>query len=211
MQALTISALATALALGLMTPADAEDWTGAHLTFGISASSTDMHEDDGLSSPTSSGDDIAPYVAAGYDWAFNGVTLGVLGDFDFGGVENDDMLSQGKGLYGESDWFATLRARVGVPVGDRVQVYASGGLAWMRAGATGVDYFGTPINADSQTLTGPVVGLGAEFALAPGRHLTVEAVYADFGESDRFDAWPYVDGTLDPIVTAVRVGFTFRF
>lgn len=216
MKVVHISALATALALGLMTPADADDWTGLHLTLGLSASSPNLGEaevtDNIFMSYSETSEHVyAPYIAGGYDWGFDGFTFGIVGDVDFGSVDNGDAVSQGKGFYGESDWFATLRGRVGVPVGDAAQIYASGGLAWMRVGATGVPVFSAPAAAESQTLTGAAFGIGTEFVLSPGRHLTFEAVHADFDRSDVFLPGTGASGTLDPKVTAFRVGYTLRF
>lgn len=214
MRSATISALAMALSLGLLAPAQAEEWTGLHLTFGISGSNTNFRD-----TQTSNGgisfdqgfDDIAPYAAVGYDWAYDSFTIGVLADVDLSSFENGDLVSEGKGMYGESDWFATLRGRVGMPVNDQVHVYASGGLALMRTGAQGIDLFGTTTTGKGQTLRGAVVGLGAEYMLSPGRHLTVDYIYADFEESDPFFEGSSVEGTLNPTVSALRIGYTLRF
>jgi outer membrane immunogenic protein len=206
-----ISAMAMALSLGLMTPADAEDWTGPYLTFGLSSASTNLRDaPETGDSLAETDEDIAPYVAAGYDWAYGNLTLGVLADVDLTGVDNDDLVSSGKGFYGESDWFATFRGRVGMPVSEQVHVFASGGLALMRAGATGVDLFGAR-SSDSELLKGAVVGLGMEYSLSPGRLLSVEYLYADFEQSGEFFSGGPVAGTVDPIVSAIRIGYTFRF
>lgn len=216
MRASNASALTLALALGFLTPAEAEEWTGAHATLGLSAASTNLGErevTDSLFLAYEETQDrtFAPYVAAGYDWGFQGFTIGIVGDLDFGSIDNGDAVSGGKGFYGESDWFATLRGRVGMQVADEAQVYASGGMAWMRVGATGVPFVGDPLQGDSQTLTGPAFGLGSEFILSPGRHLTIEVLHADFGTSDVFLPDTGSEGTLDPDVTAFRVGYTLRF
>jgi opacity protein-like surface antigen len=89
----------------------------------------------------SGGVDVAPYAAFGYDWALGGFTLGVVADIDMTGTDNSDMLSAGKGAYAESDWFATLRGRVGVAATEKVHVYASGGIAVLSAQSTSVDLF----------------------------------------------------------------------
>jgi opacity protein-like surface antigen len=213
MKSATISALATALALGHIGPASAEEWTGLHLTFGISGSQTDLRDRQfgGSTSFDQGDDDIAPYAAVGYDWAYDSFTIGVLADVDLGQVEQGDLVSAGKGMYGETDWFATLRARVGMPVSDQMHIYASGGLALMRAGATGNDFFSNSVAAPDQTLKGAVVGLGAEYVLSPGRHLSLEYIYADFEESDPYFEGGFVEGTLNPTVSALRIGYTFRF
>ena len=211
MKAKAISAMAAALVLGLIGPAVAEEWTGLHLTFGLSGSSTDLQTVSDAGNTGQPGDSIAPYVAAGYDWAYGDLTLGLMGDVDFGGVEQVDLVSAGKGLYGETDWFATLRARAGMPVGDNMHLYASGGVALMKTGATGKDIDSVVTKGSSQTLKGAVIGLGAEYLLAPGRHLSFEYLYADFEQSDVYLQSSPNQGTFDPTVSAFRVGYTFRF
>jgi opacity protein-like surface antigen len=200
-----ISALAAALSLGLVSATEAEDWTGAHLTFGIGNTAIDFRSASG-SGPSDAGraDDWSPFIAGGYDWAYGNLTLGVVADLDGANVP-DDFLSGGKGFTGESDWFATLRARVGMPVSERMHVYASGGLALMGVSSNSVAFFGTV--TDHKTLTGAAVGLGMEYMLSPGRHLSVEYLHADFGET------AFHDGamTREPALDTVRLGYTLRF
>lgn len=211
------SAMAVALSLGLITPAQAEDWTGTYLTFGLSSASTDLHtRSTGASFPAGSTDDIAPFAAVGHDWARGNLTFGVVADIDLTGVAgyDADLVTSGKGFYGESDWFATFRGRVGAPVNDKLHVFASGGIAVTRAGGTNVGLFGSN-NSDMQLLTGAAVGLGMEYALPAGGHLSIEYLYADFGRSDEIAAppSPFVapPGTVEPIISTVRVGYTLRF
>lgn len=200
-----ISALAVALSLGLMTTVEAEDWTGAHLTFGLANTAID-YRSVAFGAPTADGrnDDWSPYIAGGYDWAFGNLTVGVIADLD-GAQVPDDIMILGKGFTGESDWFATLRARVGVPVNDKMHVYGSAGLAAMGAGSTTPASLGSV--SDYKTLTGTAVGLGMEYVLSPGRHLSLEYLHADFGETEFHGGLV----TKEPAVDAVRLGYTLRF
>jgi outer membrane immunogenic protein len=210
MNKVTISALATALGLGLVAPAKAEDWTGLHLTFGISATNTQMREEQPFFGLTSREDTTAPYAAIGYDWGQGNLSYGVVADLDLSSIEVDPVTS-GKGLFGEMDWFATFRGRVGVPVNDQLRVFASGGLAVMRAGGVSVNLFQGVTDGGKETLTGAAVGLGLEYALSPQGHLSAEYVYADFGQSGTFNEATLLPGTLDPIVQTLRLGYTFRY
>jgi outer membrane immunogenic protein len=203
--------LALALALGLMTPADAEDWTGLKLTLGLGADATDIRDDQSFSTDNATDTSISPYAAIGYDWAFDGYTMGVLADLQVGGYDTSDMISDGKGTYTEADLFATLRGKVGVPVNDRFLVYASGGLALLKVGATGVDISGSVTGTESQTLKGRSAGLGVDYALSPGRSLTVEYLYSDFEQSDRFFGSAANSAEIDPIIQSLRIGYSFRF
>jgi opacity protein-like surface antigen len=206
-----ISALATALSLGLMSTVEAEDWTGGYATFGLSRSATDLQEMAGTTPRESGGVDVAPYAAFGYDWALGGFTVGVVGDIDLTGTDNSDMLSAGKGAYAESDWFATLRGRVGVAASEKLHVYASGGIAVLSAQSTSVDLFGGQSQAEGQSLSGTVAGLGLEYNLGPKRNLSVEYLHGEFDRSDPFFTGSFFEDTIAPVIDTVRVGYTMRF
>lgn len=206
-----ISALAMALSLGLVTTVEAEDWTGGYTTFGLSRSSIDLKEIAGGDPRENAGVDVAPYVAFGYDWAVGNYSLGVVADIDFSGTDNSDLLSAGKGSYGEADWFATLRGRVGMAASDRLHVYASGGVAAVQTGSTQVDFFGGQTAAETQSLKGKVAGLGLEYNLSPGRNLSVEYLHGEFDRSDSFFTGSFFEDTLAPVIDTVRVGYTMRF
>lgn len=199
-----ISALAAALALGLVAPVQAEDWTGLHVSFGLSRADTDVVR---YSSPVTDRQ-VSPYIAAGYDWAIGDVTFGVLADINLGGSSDADLVAFGKGFSGEADWFATLRGRAGIPLGDKMRGYASGGIAIMRADAAEGSFLSPGVTYEAQSLSGTVLGLGAEFALTGIGHVSMEVIRADFEESAPFGTSEW---TLDPDVTALRLGYTWRF
>ena len=84
----------------------------------------------------------------------------------------------------DTDWMATLRARVGVANGAAL-FYATGGLAVteLKYGVNFTDTFAAAslTGGDrSQTKYGWTAGVGAEWAMGPGR-LKLEYLYADFG------------------------------
>ena len=201
-----ISALAVALSLGLMTTADADEWTGGYLTFGLSNTAIDFRSTTPVTLEADRGrqDDWSPYVAGGYDWAHGNLTYGFVVDLE-GADVSQDIVSVGKGFTGDSDWFATLRARVGMPVNDKMHVYGSAGLAAMGVGSTMTGIFVS--GSEHRTLTGTAAGLGMEYVLSPGRHLSLEYLHADFGEA------VFHDGavTREPAVDTIRLGYTLRF
>lgn len=200
-----LSTLAVALSLGLVTAADAQDWSGPFATFGVSSASTDL----GITtiSPfdtNETGSDVGPYFAAGYDWQVGNLTFGFLGDIEALDVQ-EFYLTGGKGVVGETDLFATLRARVGVPVTDMLRVYASAGYAVLDTSASALGGIGAP--SDTKRQKGTAAGLGLEYALSPGKHLSLEYMRADFGTEALFDG----SVQQDPSVSTLRVGLTFRF
>lgn len=194
-----VSALALALALGTITPAEAEDWTGAHLTFGVSGAVTNldmMAEDLPFGGPVK---DIGPYGALGYDWAVGPLTIGALIDVE-ATQGSADYFVAGKGLIGDSDWFMTLRGRVGVPLNDRLHVFASAGRAMMQSRTR---VFPSMMDPDPVRQYGRAMGLSVEYQLRPGQHLTVEYLHTRF---DRNDVT-----YMRPDTRSLRVGFTLRF
>lgn len=198
------SAVALGLSLGWISPvsADPQDWTGFYLTIGVGVAATDigLNVADGTAA-VGAPNDAAGYAAIGHDWALGDLTFGVLldGDLTRG---SDLILLEGKALFGESDWFATLRARVGAPLNDKLRVFASGGLAAINAEASLLGALG-----ESRTIKGRTYGLGFEYALSPGQHLSIEYLHADFGQADFFDG----NVQMNPSVDTLRVGFTLRF
>lgn len=203
MNSAAISVLATALALGLMTPAEADEWQGAYLTFGLGAAQTDMHSEFYAGEFGAEDQDLGPYVALGYDWSFGDFSLGALVDLELINAR-DDFFLDGKGIVHESDWFATLRGRVGVPVTDQVRVFASAGVAAM--GVRSISMSALP-EVDGRIATGLATGIGLDYALSPGRHLTVEYLHANFGRESLYDGNVFAD----PDINALRLGYVIKF
>lgn len=205
MKTAAISVLATALSLGLITAAEAEEWTGYHLTFGLAGAATDLRSST-PAGPFEDGpvSDAAPYAAFGYDWAADGLTFGVLADVQL--TEGmDHTIIGGKGIIlHDSDWFATFRARVGMPLTEKLHGYASAGIAVMGAQSQLVMALGS---TESKQLFGAAAGLGLEYSFSPGRHLTVEYLHADFDETEFHDT----DIFMNPVVDTLRIGYTIRF
>jgi outer membrane immunogenic protein len=109
-------------------------------------------------------------VHAGYNWQKDGnLVLGIEGDISFG----DDI-----------DYLASIRARAGLAL-DQLLIYGTGGVAFLGV----EDEFN-----DSDTLTGWVAGLGAEYKLSSNLSAGVEGLYYSFDEDsaysdDNFDFW----------------------
>lgn len=205
-----ISALAVALSLGFLTPADAQDWAGGTVTFGLSGTETDLGSSSGI--PDGPQSETVLYTALAYDWQPNGGwTYGIVGDLSLTSIETDDDITSGKGFYGESGWFTTLRGRVGLPVNDDLRVFASGGIALLRAGAS---FGGLGNPKETSWEQGVAYSLGADYRVRPRSRITIEYLQADFGQTDTLseDSFGVVrSGTLDPDVRALRIGYVFEF
>ena len=90
------------------------------------------------------------------------------------------------------DYLGTLRARVGY-TWDRTMLYGTGGLAWNRSSVGGAH--------DNDT--GYALGLGLEWAFAPGWSTKVEYMYYAFDNTGPIAA--------DLDISTIKVGLNYRF
>jgi outer membrane immunogenic protein len=155
---------------------------------------------------------------AGYNWDFGHWIIGVEADIsamDWSGVaQAPDSTEEAEG---EFDTLASIRGRVGVPVGsDRSgMLYATGGFAFPNASvlvcesgcfADDPDEFA---NLDFDDVGG-VVGGGFEWAATDKIRVRFETLYYMFDDDEDFDVDGGADGTagLDDAWTAL-VGATW--
>jgi outer membrane immunogenic protein len=166
-------------------------------------------------------------VHAGYNHMLTPTILaGIEGDWTWGkrrasatGSSIDDL---GDGFIFRSEveltWQATFRGRLGVVNGQWL-LYGTGGVAFARirwTDNTTEIFVGDPIAASSsdagKTLTGYVVGVGAEYLWRPNWIARVEYLYENFGDvSLPFGTGSQV-GKLDlKDVSKIRVGISYKF
>ena len=132
----------------------------------------------------------------GYNWMLSELLVGIEGDISWSGI---DGTAAAPAASHEIDWFGTIRARVGMPMG-RTLPYVTGGVAFAEASRTAGGV------TSSANHTGYVVGAGIEQALTDQVSAKLEYQFLDFGQKT------YV-GPDDPDLTAhtVRAGVNFRF
>jgi outer membrane immunogenic protein len=137
----------------------------------------------------------------GYNYQINSFVLGVEGDFQ--GADHHDTLGVGAfgvraNLDAKSDWYATIRGRVGWAFGQFLP-FVTGGIAFADSkadiNATGVG--GNITGSASHTLTGYAVGGGLDYAIT--NNWTIRGEYLHLG----FD-----DNTYNLLVTAPGVSVT---
>lgn len=125
-------------------------------------------------------------VTLGADWYTNGIVIGLVTDFAVGNVANDSAVpavretETGAGaVHSTVDWFGTLRGRIGLPMGNQLMPYGTGGLAYGGVSNRGV-YDVYNFSAD-ETLFGWTAGAGVEWRLSPGWSLSGEWLHVDLG------------------------------
>jgi opacity protein-like surface antigen len=180
---------------------------------------------------------------AGYNWVAGILLAGVEGDLNYSGQRaNLNAVCPGEicnpnliGVIGDPsvlakfedgqklEWFATLRARLGVTVTPDAIAYVTGGLAVgevMTAGTVfGFDGEGNPVNtivSSHNTKAGWTVGGGIEGRLAGNWTAKLEYLYLDLGTVTTIPA-PVANSTTAAAFNSritdnlLRVGVNYKF
>lgn len=145
----------------------------------------------------------------GYNYQFrNGIVLGVEADFSWlahktthealateAQILIDNEMWQAKTDY-SFDWLSTIRAKAGYAFSDRLFVYGTGGVAFLRESEQRSQYIATTSGASvpnghtttlyfteaaGATRTGFAVGGGAEYALSDRWSLKMDYLFTGFG------------------------------
>ncbi|MDD4955218.1 MAG: porin family protein [Candidatus Omnitrophica bacterium] len=143
----------------------------------------------------------------GYNWQKNKFIWGLETDFSWSGLSGSDVrkpFSQHNGTsyngaltaHQDTDWFGTLRMRLGFAPMPKLLLYGTGGMAYGR-----VNYYADsnfiPVGneqytkAMTKTRVGWTVGGGAEYALTQKWSIKTEYLYYDLGTQS---------GTADPSI-----------
>ncbi len=158
-------------------------------------------------------------IHAGYNYQFsNHMVLGIEADIarsEIGGSQVAFAAEGSTGPFGDNlnrlrqleavqksqiEWLSTVRGRLGYGFNDRLMIYATGGVAFMRQNETRTQYVGAktgtglfdPVNATvasfaesaSVLRTGYVIGGGAEYALSNSWSLKGEYLLARFADAE---------------------------
>lgn len=150
------------------------------------------------------GDGILGGVQAGYNWQFGPWVWGVEADFQGSGATGS-FNAPTLGIAGSTrtDWFGTIRGRLGYAV-NTWMFYVTGGGAWAenRISSPG---FGSA-EATGWTYT---VGAGVEAFVAP--KWSVKAEYLYFGTPDKVPNLPGFGATGNTDSNLIRVGANYHF
>ncbi len=209
----TAALAAVAAVLALSSPATsaradmlAPIWTGAYVGFHGGGTWGSINFKDITNSDTSA---WTGGGHAGFNLGFGALVAGVEGDLTYDGSDGGYTFTGGGGGNLDTNWNATLRGRIGMPVGPAL-LYATAGFAWKDA--TYVEANGAGLSASANhTFTGVVYGVGAETYVMPNLSLRLEALRYDYGtETVTFGGAAAAVQEIDPSDTVVRAGVTFH-
>jgi len=147
----------------------------------------------------------------GFNYQINQWVLGVEADLSGTTIKDSasaTVVGPGAVLTGNAqaslDWVSTLAPRIGYAF-DRWLVYGKVGGAWAHgSGTVGASINGMPVGSISvgQTVSGLMLGIGAEYALWDNWTAKVEYNMMDFGNNG-----PFADSKFN----VLKAGINYRF
>ena len=163
-------------------------------------------------------------ATVGYNWQSGPIVLGVEGEFDWTSLSGSTACLTYFSCSAKQSWLGDIAARVGVVTpGMPLMLFVKGGVAWSDFSyAFGNTLFGTTVAANaSDTRTGALIGMGAEYAFAQNWSAKVEYDFIDFGTStEAFPlavsscqgcTWPTVNASIRDTESLMKVGVNYRF
>lgn len=156
----------------------------------------------------------------GYNWQIDQLVLGIETDFNYGGfnetykttypglLDSNNKAASNRYSY-QSDWFGTLRGRVGYAM-DNVLVYGTAGLAYSDLD-TKFSFDGSKANSNWLGV-GWTAGAGIEYGIEKWS-LGLEYLYVDLGStSDSVNAATYkLDNSVDYRFNVLRATAKYNF
>jgi outer membrane immunogenic protein len=122
---------------------------------------------------------------AGYDYQMNQFLAGIETDFQGAGLsKTNNDLNFGDAMRTKTDWFGSVRGRLGLLPSPTFLLYVTGGFAYgdVESSVAGPVLNGSPFNID-RTAKGSTLGGGAEYKFAPNFTARVEYQHIDWGRN----------------------------
>lgn len=216
-----VAGVAILISTCLAGSAQAFDWSGFYAGFNLGYSQIDTkasYDNSGLA--TFAGPlDMSPAgvvggVQLGANQALgNGLVVGIEGDANLAGLTAtiDDVAGNANHpltgphyISSTTDFYATLRGRIGFDAGMLMPYLTAGAIA----GHATVHATDGDLN-DSAILYGWTAGIGTEVAVSDSATLKAEYLYSDLGSHQWFAGQAY-SSTSHTTTSAVRVGLNFK-
>ena len=142
---------------------------------------------------------------AGYNMDMGGFVLGGEADLQWANIGTTQAIAGGT-FEAKTDFFGTLRARAGVPVGQ-VMPYATLGVAYGRGTAqetTGV------VTSQTANHFGWTAGLGLEAQATANLSFKAEYLYVDLG-TQNYAGLPVGNRDITQRFSVIRAGVNYKF
>ena len=169
---------------------------------GLGRDCTGLPSDFGLGDDSPSGGTAGGYL--GFNYRINSMVIGIEGDVNWDDASDDGVKGSGdlESAFGPQhvslNWDASVRARIGVVVGERAMLYATGGPSWINAELK--NGFCKSIEGepdircgDESTELGLQLGGGAEFLITDHVSLKAEYLHGWYGDAD-LNVFTFNDG-----------------
>lgn len=160
------------------------NWTGCYIGGNVGGGwahkdfSTELHGVFTGHGPQNASD-VVGGLQGGCDYQSGMWVFGVRGMFDWTDMRGAGPFIIGKGYTTHIPWFATATGRVGFLTQPNLQIFVTGGGAWVRDHHVFFDP--GPFDFASVTRSGALVGVGAEWMWSPFWSITIEYDYMSFG------------------------------
>ncbi len=118
-------------------------------------------------------------------WQVSGIVVGVGTDINLANIGDNSAVAGAVagavGLNSTIDWFGTLHARAGLPLGSSALVYGTAGLAYGGISTRAIG--GNTALSNDTTRIGWMAGAGGELKVSPGWSVKLEWNHIDLGAS----------------------------
>jgi outer membrane immunogenic protein len=158
----------------------------------------------------------------GYNYQFGAGVVGIEADLNWSNFDSSLSDPDWTSFHStKSDWYSTVRGRVGLSV-DRVLIYATGGVAFVDRKVTGsesLNLFDSTCGhcfSIKETSVGIVGGFGAEYALSGPWTMKAEYLYIATPTARAHDLGQFQTATFHQYaatdsVQVARLGLNYRF
>ena len=155
----------------------------------------------------------------GYNWQLaSPIVLGIEADIQASGLEGElglDANFGGSGISAsagsKTDYFGTVRGRLGWAAIDRLMVYVTGGYAYGQTKSYyNIDFGSSYSGSKSSTNSGYTVGGGVEYAILPNWSIKAEYLFVDLGKKNLYSS-DYLTIDEKTRFNVVRAGINYRF
>jgi outer membrane immunogenic protein len=163
----------------------------------------------------------------GYNYQFGGpFVLGIEADIQASGLKGELGIGANAGGGGlsasagsKTEYFGTVRGRLGYAVLDRMLAYVTGGFAWGNTKSYyNITGFGGGLTGSTSSDRGGwTLGGGVEYAVLPNWTIKAEYLYVDLGNSTLYNGnlGGAIDGNINLTektrFNVVRAGVNYRF